>query len=318
MNDTENPEEGNEDGNEEGNESVDLGEAWKRFQSEKKQAANAPEEVAAATELAKECARAVADGGSEASADSLLKKSSDSVGTRKSMLQDIYEEELEELKEDDDIYKLDELLIKKLDRLVVSRITDKNSETTYQWYFSDPDAILETSGEHRDSTLLRNKYFDEAGEVAKAPSDGAKPWYEWINQFISKQLSNDEGIAEVQKTTGERTLAVNDIQQLLQSLEATTDLEDAVSYNLLYLKEEDADTILVENSIIERVLSDHDAVNFRALNAEMDARGNLKGTAKQTSTSSISNITMWRIDRDWVEEVGKVEIVDSDELVMTP
>jgi len=308
MNDTENTEEGNE--------SVELAEAWTRFQSEVEQAANAPEKVAVATELAKECARAVADGGSEATADSLLKQSAESVDTRKSMLQDIYDEELEELEdEDDDRYRLDELVTTKLDRLVVRRSTDQNTETTYQWYFSDPVVVFETSGEHRDPTQLRNKYFDAAGEVAKAPSDGAKPWYEWIDQFIDKQLSDGEGIAEVQETTGERTLAVNDVRQLLQSLSATTDLQNAVSYNLLYLEKEDANTVLVENSIIERVLSDHEAVNFRALNAEMDACGVLKGPAKQTSTSTISNITMWRIDRDWVEPV---EIVDSDSLVMTP
>jgi len=291
---------------------VEASHLWVDFQ----EAIDEAEHPAAAVETAEHFVNLLAmyvhrQDGSEAMVDSLVSRCATEVGVKKSVLTDQYESKLAELKnENDDRYRLDDLILEKLDRLVVSRSTDHNTETTYQWYFHDPDVVLETNGEHRDATQFRNMYLDASGNVAKAPSDAAKPWYQWINNHIDEQLTDDDGIAEVQKTTGERTLAVNDVRQLLQSLDATTDLQAAVTSNYLYLEDEDSDTVLIENSIIERALSDHDSVNFRALNAEMDAKGLLKGPAKQTSTPTISNITMWRIDRDWVEPINVVDSSD--------
>ena len=305
MNDTEKPEEDNE----EGNESVDLTEAWTRFQSEVAQAANTPEEVAAAEELAKECARAVADGGSEATADSLLKESSKSVGTRKSKLQEIYDEKLEELEDDDEDARprLDQLIKHQLERLVISRSTDHFTETKYQWYFSDPYTVLETSGEHRDPTQFRTQYLDSTAMNVRPPSDGIDRWYEWISKYIDREESKEDGVAEVRETVGERTRAVNDVQEMLSGKQALTDLTQAVRTNRLYIEEEDDDIVFVSNDQIDRVLSSHESVKFRTLQAEMDARDILTGPSKQTSTSEIATVTLWRVRRDWVAPVEVVE-----------
>lgn len=293
---------------------VDPERAWIDFQDAVDRANGLTEEVEAAEELADLLAAYIvkSDDPSEAKVDSLLARAAQTVDMTKTKLVEHHESTVADIEDEGERYRLEDLIEEKLERVVVSRSTDHNTDTTYQWYFRAPDVVLETRGEHRDPQQFRNMYFDAAGQVARHPRTGV--WYDWIDQFLDEQLADDDGIAEVQETVGERTLALNDVRQLIQSLDATTELQDAVASNLLYLEDKDSETVLVENSIIERALADHESVNFRALNAEMDARGLLDGPAKRTSTPSISNITMWRIDREWAEPL---EFVDgSDSLVM--
>lgn len=250
-------------------------------------------------------------------AEPLLKQFARNVDIAKGVLDNKFEDELDRLEEEDegdlegdgdDSPPLTELLQHHLEKLVLYVPSDASADTRYNWVF-DNGVEVETESEHRAPDSFAQAYHDASGgrRNARNPDiDGA--WPEYMREFVKHLRNHEDEKVEVVPVEGTRTQVLEDLQNVIETTPATTDLQDASQQMRPFIVSPDADEVQVPSRVIERLLADFEDVSYTDLQIEMDKRGHRAGNVRATQTRQGTNVRLWRLNRDWLD----VEVQEAD------
>lgn len=273
--------------------------------------------------------------------DPLLAAFAKNADLKKSTLENKFEEYKQEMSspvgstdEDDDDQSKDSNVLGPVDRVLNQRLdyitlydpTDASADAKYKFHFNSPEIEVEFTGDELNAiNNFARTFFEQSGSrySVEGPADLDKDWHVWIQQFIS--YCHDAGMVEVEPIVGQRTHAVEDLQNAVENTPATKDLLTAVQQQRPYAggkydDEEDEEVVEIPTSIVERVISDHEGIDFNDLQIELDNRGYRAGANRSTQVGRGQNVRLWRLKRDWLdieiegEEEAKDEEDDSDDL----
>lgn len=214
---------------------------------------------------------------------------------------------------DSNLGPIDHFLNEKLSKLVKYVPSDKSADARYVWQFRSPDIRVETTNEHLAINSFQEAIHVAAGSehAVSGPQDLDCNWNVWVMQAIA--ACHQRGIVEARQIDGERTHAVEDLQNQIENTPATTDLQTAVQQRRPYVESEDADEVEVATSVIERVLADYENVSYEELQVELDEREYRAGNVRSTQVARGQNVRFWRLNRDWLDIEVESESDDEDD-----
>lgn len=200
---------------------------------------------------------------------------------------------------------LDEWLLDRVDRVVVSRTTDHRADTEWTWHIRGSQTfttkVTKDGIEHFDPSTIRSKIYQLTGDFPSNPDDlaGANSWVEWVVEFIRDR-------AEHSVTDGRRSIVAENLMDWINRTDAYTSLEDAVNGRSAIAVDEDAGDLLVPIDHINRVREEGD-LSYRALQIELEARGwlseNVNGASRQ---EYIDDGDETRVVRVWVFSLSHI------------
>lgn len=202
---------------------------------------------------------------------------------------------------DSNLGPIDHFLNDKLSKLVKYVPSDKSADARYVWQFRSPDIRVETTNEHLAINSFQEEIHVAAGSehAVSGPHDLDCHWNVWIMQFIA--ACHESGSVEARPIDGQRTHAVEDLQNQIENTPATTDIQTAVQQRRPYVESEDADELQVATSVIERVLADYENVSYQDLQVELDEREHRAGNVRSTQVARGQNVRFWRLNRNWLD-----------------
>lgn len=278
-----------------------------------------------------ELAQAEAAGLDELTVDAYREQAAEMASVfKKPKVEETYEAAFESIAEahDDVAPRLDSYLESALEQVVVTRSTDHDVDTSYQWHISHGDdlVVFQTSGGgHWDWSLFREQFFDATGADLREPQrKEAEDWREFLVEHIDR-------FGVEREHEGPRTEAVAELASYIRSTAAYPEVRQANAQRALYMEEGGADAVLVLSSDVQRICSDRD-VTTRGLQEELYARGHTvggKGVAVEKNDAGTS-VKWWKVSTDLAtpaefredapspservrDRLGKDEDADSDD-----
>lgn len=213
--------------------------------------------------------------------------------------------------------ELDAWVRDNLEEVRITQTTDHIDETTFAWDFGGVTVETESGGEkrgHYSWTNFRDLIDESGGPYLGDPKEQLRDSNNW-RDYIVRQRENNENIRTF---TGQRTMAVQDLQNKIRRLDAFESLEAALNYGGVHAKvnnnppdgEETIDTdtapqrlpewrvdkLLIPNDIPAEVVEDK-GTTVRGLQVELDARGY---TLPQLSKISQKKYVAGQQQRFWV------------------
>lgn len=189
--------------------------------------------------------------------------------------------------------ELDAWVRDNLKEVRITQTTDHMDETTFAWGFGGVTVETESGGEkrgHYSWTNFRDLIDESGGPYLGDPKEQLRDSNNW-RDFIVRQRENNEN---VRTFTGQRTMAVQDLQNKIRRLDAFESLEAALNYGGVHAEVhndppdgEDAvdtdtapqrlpawrvDKLLIPNDTPSEVVEDK-GTTVRGLQVELDARG---------------------------------------------
>jgi len=274
--------------------------AWLEAKKDIEDAETPSEETDAAVEFLDVVAEADETNDEFYESEAWISTVAENTGLTKTKVRDIYEERIEQVKDQQDgvAPRIDTHIKQNLEELTIYKPQDSNAETTYQWtlsrYSGDGTVTIETEGHHRDPHTLKNMYFDAATESLRPPAETVEA--DWTG-FIEQVIINN---GTVERPVGPRTEAIHDLRQHIQTKTAYDD--QFVAYKrggrgALYMESEDAEEIWVENSRVTKICEEH-GIEPRALTSELKAKNLRAGSVKEVTYRDGSYARWWRLNRD--------------------
>lgn len=189
--------------------------------------------------------------------------------------------------------ELDSWVRDNLEEVRITQTTDHIEETTFAWDFGGVTVETESGGEkrgHYSWTNFRDLIDESGGPYLGDPKEQLRDPNNWRDYIVRQREKNEN----IRTFTGQRTMAVQDLQNKIRRLDAFESLEAALNYGGVHAEvknnppdgEEavDKDTVpqrlpewrvqklLIPNDIPVDVVEDK-GTTVRGLQVELDARG---------------------------------------------
>lgn len=153
----------------------------------------------------------------------------------KTSIKEIIQNKIEEIDDNDKKKPLNEVILKRLDEVVVVRSTDMKQNPIYRWHFEN--GIVETGGgtegrEHFSWFNFRDEYLEATGQDAAKPESGYRDGDEW-REFIVDVISDRSREME---SYGPRTQAKDALANHIRRSTAYSDVEVAVERDGTYIE----------------------------------------------------------------------------------
>ncbi|MDF9748310.1 hypothetical protein [Natrinema salsiterrestre] len=240
--------------------------------------------------------------------DALLKSYAGNATVKKSTLEETFADTLADLESDvgdedsggdesPTVIPLDVFLDDHVEKVIKHVPTDASADARYTWVL-DTGERVETVRQHNALNHFADEIHDVSEYVvARETSDACDlAWYLYVRLFIRENKVERE-------ETGERTLAIEDLQADLNRREVMSEIDDAATSRQIYLPDEDADYVWIPNKIIQFIVTDYE-IDMQDLAREMDNRNQRGPRQSEVKDAASTQMRFWQLDRDFADFDG--------------